>query len=168
MRFEVVQRHDLGPGDLVDALHDPAFLVHLGQLPDFGSPELLDHHDDGAVVTQRSRYRYDGPLPPAAGRFIDAARLSWVHESRFDRTTMTGAFTIHPDHYADRLRASGGEAVTPSTGGGSVRTVHGDLRVAVPLVAGRVERAIVDGLRSRLTEEVDALRSWLAGRPPPG
>ena len=38
---------------------------------------------------------------------------------------------------------------------------QGDLRVSFPLVGGKVERAIVSGLREHADLEAAALRDWL-------
>ena len=48
-------------------------------------------------------------------------------------------------------------------GGGTERTVKGELRVKVPLVGSKVERAIVDGLREIATAQQRLVEDWLAG-----
>lgn len=160
MRFESVHHVAVAPLRCGEVLYDPAFAVRAATAGGFAAPELLDHADDGRRVVQRLRHRYVGPLPPGAGRFIDSARLSWVSERHFDRATCRGSFVIRPDHYADRLRASGDEVLEPD-GEGTRRVVTGDLRVSVPLVAGRVERAIVDGFLEHLAAEAVAVPAWL-------
>jgi hypothetical protein len=44
------------------------------------------------------------------------------------------------------------------------RLVTGDLTVHVPLVGGRVERAIVDGLEDHANAEAELLGRWIAER----
>ena len=69
-----------------------------------------------------------------------------------------------PDHYPDRLSASGtyrfeeGDAGPGST----VVEVEGDLKVRVPIVGRSVERVIVADLRAYIADEVAGI-AGLAG-----
>jgi hypothetical protein len=67
-----------------------------------------------------------------------------------------------PDHYGHLLKASGTFRLHPSAGGpGTRRTAEGELRVSVPLVGGKVERAIVSGLQEHAEREQVVLEEWL-------
>jgi hypothetical protein len=69
-------------------------------------------------------------------------------------------FRILPDHYANRLRCNGTFRLE-DVPGGVRRVAEGDLRVSFPLVGGKVERAIVSGLREHAALEAGALRAWM-------
>ena len=47
--------------------------------------------------------------------------------------------------------------------GGSIRRLEGDLKVRVPLVGGRVERALVSGLQEHAAAERDVVEERLKG-----
>lgn len=163
MRFRLEQ-HVAGDVEAVQAaLVDPAFLAHLGRLPELGSPRLLDQDVDGDVVRQRVRYRFVGELAPAVSAVVDPERLIWVEESVIDRRARRGEHRILPDHYAERLRCSYTTRLEPD-GDVTRRTAEGDLVVRFPLVGGRVERAIVSGLTDHAEREGDALSEWVARR----
>lgn len=163
MRFRIQQRFD-APVEQVEAvLLDPAFLARLGQLPKLGRPELLDQREDGDVVHRRVRFAFAGQLSAAVTAVVDPARLTWVEESTVDRRTHRTTFRIRPDHYADRLRASG-TFTLGADGPGSRRVAEGDVVVRFPFVGSKVERAIVSGLQDHAEAESDAVAEWLAER----
>lgn len=152
MRFEGVQRYDAPAREVFD-LYCSAELY--AALPDFSRisrPELVERveHPDG--VTVRVRYRFIADLPAAALAIIDPERMTWIEETRYDASTLTGTTRLLPDHYASKMQASATVRFV-ADGDGSRRLVQGDLKVKVLLVGGQVERVIVDGLEEHLTEE---------------
>lgn len=163
MRFRVEQRFRAPLAEVEDALLDPAFLARLGELPRLGRPELLDQREEGAVVHQRVRYRFAGALSPAVTTVVDPDRLTWVEETTYDRRAHRGDHRVVPDHYGDRLRSTYTTRLAPTGegGAGTVRATDGEVRVRFPLVAGKVERAIVAGLTEHAGEEARALVQWL-------
>lgn len=125
-----------------------------------GPPEVLDREQDGAIVTLRIRYRFTADLSPAVTAVVDPHKLTWVEQSVHDLDARTVAIRLHPDHYADRLRCSGTYRYT-ADGDATVRQIEGDLTVKALLVAGKVEKAIISGLREHLIGEGDAVAAYL-------
>ena len=165
MRFRIEQVFDL-PVDVVEvALGDPRFVERMAELPKLGHPQLLTHEVHGDHVHQRVRYAFAGDLSPAVRRVVDPAKLTWVEESTTDRTTHTTDFVILPDHYAGLLRCRGTFELQPDGAAASRRVAEGQIVVSVPLVGGKVERAIVSGMEEHARAEVDLVREWDAGRP---
>jgi hypothetical protein len=160
MRFSLEQRFSAPAVTVAAAFLDPALLSELAALAHLGHPELLRSSVDGDVVIRDVRYAFSGRLSPAVTRVVDPDRLTWVEHSEYDRKVHRGVMQIRPDHYADRLSCAATVSVEPAAGG-SVRTVEGDLRVRFPLVASKVERAIVDGLRDYAAAEALAVRDLL-------
>lgn len=169
MRFRVVQRFDVPLGAVASGLLDPEFLSRLAELPRLGAPELLGTEVDGDTVRQRVRYRFAGDLSAAVRSVIDPDRLTWVEETTYDRSTHRGEHRIVPDHYANRLASSYTSRLEPvdgtGAGGGTVRTIEGDVKVRFPLVGGKVEKAIVGGLTDHAGLEAEVLSRWLAEHP---
>jgi hypothetical protein len=157
LQFDATQTFD-APAERVVAIYaDATTYERLGQQGKLSTPELVSHQEDeGGVVRIALRYRYVGDLPGGAGRFVKADRLSWVQDSRFDLSSGTQSIEIRPDNYADRFAASA-EATTTSAGSGATRQVTGEVRIRIPLVGGKVERAIVEGLVEHLDEEAKAI-----------
>ena len=163
MRFLIEQHVPAKPEAVAAALVDPDFLSHLASLPKLGGGELVDQRTNGEVVVQRVRYRFTGAIDGPAKRFIEADRLTWIEESSHHLTRHTSIFKIVPDHYASLLECSGSSRIERSAQG-SWRRVEGELRVKVPIVGGKAERAILSGLEEHGRAEADILAAWLATR----
>jgi hypothetical protein len=163
VRFRIDQRFAGVLYAVEAAFVDPAFLEQLSRLPKLGQPRLLDQRADGDLVHQRVHYAFAGDLSPAVTAVVDPAKLTWVEESTLDRRTHRTTFRIVPDHYRDRLQASGSFALS-ADGPATRRVAEGDVKVRFPLVGGRVERAIVSGLREHAEMEEQVMADWLAQR----
>jgi hypothetical protein len=165
VRFTIEQRFD-GPLDKVEAaLVDPAYLERLSTLPKLGRPTLIHRVETGDLVHQWVKYAFVGDLNAAVRRVVDPARLTWVEESTLDRRTHCTTWRIVPDHYRNLLRASGTFQLTAETAERTRRTTEAELKVSVPLVAGKVEQAIVSGLREHAEREEQVLAEWLRDHP---
>lgn len=161
VRFRIEQRFP-GPLQAVeDALIDPAYLRRLSELPKLGQPELLDRSEDGHLVLMSVRYRFVGEVSSAVRAVVDPARLGWIEESTLDRRTHVTTWTIVPDHYGGLLRC-GGTYTLSEEGEATLRTADAEIKVSVPLVGGKVERAIVSGLEEHAEAEVAVMAAHLA------
>ena len=160
MDFQIEQRFAAPIADVEAALLDPAFVGRLSNLPKIGSAELVSQEEDGDVVDQEIRYHFTGELSAAVRAVVDARRLSWILESRIDRTTHRSTWRILPDHYGERLTASGVTELV-ATGESTSRRTSGTVKVHMPLVGGRVERAIVSGLKEHARDEAVELQGFL-------
>ena len=157
-----IDQHLGGPPAAVQALLlDPAFVAARADLPKLGGSELLDASRDGDHARQRIRLRFTGDLAPAVTAVIDRDKLTWVDEGTYDLTNNTAEHHVQPDNYADRLKCSYSETVQPE-GAGSLRQMRGSVRVKMLLVGGKVEGAIVSGLRDYFAAEATLIDDWLA------
>lgn len=162
MDFSVVQRFEAPPAEVVALYADPGFHASLGAGPHIAPPEVVGHRRDDDVVELSIRYRFTADLPAAARRVVDADRLTWVEHTRIDLARHSSTSRLEADHYPSLLQASA-RASYLVEGDGSVRRVAGRLAVKVPLVGGKVERAIVEGLEEHLAIERAAAAERLAG-----
>lgn len=161
MHFELTQ-HYARTADAVDAAYaDPELYPTLVGLPKLGDIEVLAHQRRDAVARFAIRFAFTGELPAAVTAVVDPRRLTWVQESVHHLDEGRTTFRLLPDHYPDRLQASGTATVTVA-GDGARRVVAGQLKVRAPLVAGRVEQAIVSGLAEYLAAEAAAVDRYLA------
>ncbi len=153
MRFRVEQ-HLAGSLERVEeALADPAWYQAVAASESVWAPELLKvEGDDPMRVGLRVRYQFRGRLNAAAARVLDPARLSWVEVSTLDRVSHSIDLRVLPDSYGEKLRVSGTAVLQPDADG-TRRVLDGDVKVRVPLVGGRVEGAVVSGLREHAAVE---------------
>jgi uncharacterized protein DUF2505 len=152
------------PVDAVGAaLVDPDFLVLMAELPKLGSADVLGCTRDGDIVAVQVRYLFQADLPGAVTRFVDPDQLSWVEDSTCDMSAHHTQCVIRPDHYENLLSGDYEARIAP-TSAGSVRTVKGTIKVHVPLVGGKAEKAIVGGLQENATAQTAILSDWIARR----
>ena len=163
MKFRIEQRIPAPLTDVEAALLDRDFLAASSDLPKLSAPELLEQRRDGDRAHQRIRYRFTAQLSSTVTRVVDPDKLTWVDDASYDLTAHTSHHRILPDNYADRLQASYDVALE-ALGDSTRRVATGELKVRVPLVGGRVERAIVDGLEEHAAAEAERLGRWIAGR----
>lgn len=164
MRFTIEQTF-AGPLERVEAaLVDPAFLERLSTLPKLGRPTLVHRVEAGDLVHQWVKYAFTGEVNSAVRRVVDPGRLTWVEESTLDRRTHRTTWRIVPDHYKNLLRSAGEFRLSPDPAAPAertIRTTEAELKVSVPLVGGKVEQAIVSGLRDHASLEEEVLDGWL-------
>lgn len=140
-------------------LSDPDFYLDL-DLPDLSRPEVIEHGRDGEEALVLLRYEFVGSLDPIAQRLIGSGRLAWVQEVRVDRSKGTGALRFEAEKNPRQLHGAADFVLKPA-GTDTVRTIDGELIVAVPGIGGMAERRIVPGLVRRLAIEAEALDDQL-------
>lgn len=160
MRFELTQRFD-HPAELVGQTYaDPLLYPTLVGLPKLGHITVLSSERQANTARMSIRFAFIGDLPAAVTAVVDPHRLTWIQQSEQDLGSGRTTFRLLPDHYPDRLSASGTAVITP-VGQGCRRVVSGELKVKAMLVAGRVESAIIDGLSEYLVAEAPAVERFL-------
>lgn len=144
-----------------DALVNPAFLARMSELPKLGSADVVANERDGHLVKLQVRYLFQADLSSAVTKFVDPAKLTWVEDSTCDLSTHHTTCVIRPDNYDNLLEGSYEAQISPSEAG-SVRTVTGTIKVHVPLLGGKVEKAIVGGLQENSDAQISLLTEWLS------
>lgn len=158
MKFRLELPVACDPDLAAATLADPDFLTtpH-GDVP-IGDPQLVSHVHTGDRIVNEIRWTFIGDLNAAARAILDPSRLRWVQRSTHDLATRRVVFEILPDHYADRLQCQGRYLITDGDPASSaVLRVEGEVRVRALVVAGQVERILVDGLTDVLRSQMDAL-----------
>ena len=161
MRFEIVQDIAAAPDAVDGALVDPAFLVRMAELPKLGSAEVVSQLRDGDTMHQDVRYLFQAELSSAVTRVVDPKKLTWIERSVCDLAAHRSQCEIRPDNYGGLLSGRY-DAVIVVAGDGARRTLTGELKVKMPLVGGKVERAIVGGLEENAAAQTTLIESFLA------
>jgi hypothetical protein len=159
--FTIDQQLTGTPEAVQELLLDRAFIDARAGLPKLGGSQLLDATRDGERAQQRIRFRFTGELAPAVTAVIDRERLTWVDEATYDLAACRVEHEVKPDHYADRLSCRYSATIAPE-GDGALRRLRGTVKVRMMLVGGKVEGAIVSGLRDYAAAEAVLIDDWLA------
>lgn len=161
MKSTDTQRIEAPAAAASDVLADPRFYLTRESSEAITAVELIDHRVEDSMVHLRIRFAFTGDLNAAARAILDPARLTWIQETEHDLASGRVKFRILPDHYPDRLRCRGRYRVDPDGEGRSLRTVATELHVRAPLVAGQVERVLMDGLRNELDSQARAVPDFV-------
>jgi hypothetical protein len=163
MNFTIEQRLAATPGEVQEILLDPEFVKGRADLPKLGDAELVDAVRDDHSARQRVRLRFTAPLASAVTAVIDPAKLTWIDDATYNLTMHTAEHHVVPDHYGDRLSCTYSVKLEPFDGG-TRRVLDGVVKVRMPLVGGKVERAIVSGLEEHAAAEAALIDEWIARR----
>ena len=146
--------------EVVDLYIDEGFWQSMDGLTKTRPPEVLEVSRTGDSAVTRLRFRLSVELPREAGRFIDPDDVSWVEHTVWDLAAATAEMDFLPDQGAALMKASAAIEVV-QTGDDAVRRITGDLRVRIPLLGGKVERAVVGGIGEYLEEEAGVVADHL-------
>ena len=161
VRFGFEQRWEATPDDVLAVYIDADFWSSMEGLTKTSPPTVLGIDRTGDTALVRLRYQLSVELPSQASRFIDPDDVAWVEETTWDLPARTATVKFLPEQAAGLLRASATVALA-ADGAETTREVRGDLKVRIPLVGGKVENAIVEGIGSTLEEEATAVANRLA------
>jgi len=155
VRIAIRQAVAAPPPQAVAAYGSPAFYADRPERDDISVLEVVHHDDRGEVILIEVRFAFTGSVSAAVRAAIDPAKMSWVTRTEVRPAEARTSWVVLPDHYPDRLSASGSYRFEPGDDADStVVSVEGDLKVHVPIVGRSVERVIVSGLRSYIEDEV--------------
>jgi NifB/MoaA-like Fe-S oxidoreductase len=160
VRFGFEQRWTATVDEVLEVYLDPDFWAGLEQLAKTSPPEVLGLERAGDRAVVRLRYRLSVELPSEAARFIDPEDVAWVEETTWDLRARRAEVRFLPVQAAALMRASA-TAVLLDDGAEAAREVRGEVRVRIPLLGGRVEKAVVEGVGQHLEEEADAVADRL-------
>jgi uncharacterized protein YndB with AHSA1/START domain len=158
MRFEHTMRYDAPPADVHAMVTDPAFREKVCEAV-HSARHSTDVAATGGTVTvtvdQEQRVRN---VPSYAARMVgDAVR---IHQVEAWSSPSAADLDISVPGKPGQLR---GRVTLEPSAAGTTQTVRGDLKVAIPLVGGKLEKFIAGLLSQMMTIEEELGRDWLAG-----
>jgi Protein of unknown function (DUF2505) len=157
VKFATTQTVAVPPDRAMAAYGTPAFYEGRGTRDHIEVLEVVRHEDTGSRLLMEVRFAFRGPISPAVQRFIDHNKMTWITHNEIRPDEARADWQVRPDHYPDRLKASGVYTFGPGTDGAatsSVVGIEGELKVHVPVFGKSVERVIVSGLRKYFEAEV--------------
>ncbi len=159
MRIAIRQAVAVPPTQAIAAYGSPAFYTGRPVRDDIAVLEVVQHDENGDRVLIEVRFAFTGSVSPAVRAVIDPTRLSWITRTEVRPAEARTDWVVLPDHYPDRLQASGSYRFAPGDDGpaSTVVTVEGELKIRVPIVGRSVERVIVSDLARYIEDEVTSI-----------
>jgi hypothetical protein len=122
--------------------------------------EVLEQTERNGARVRRIRVTGRRPLPGFAQAALGTERLSYVQEE----TSIPGAHKLRwkvvPEALPDRVVAEGTYELLPD-GNGSIRAIDGTIDVRIPLVGGRIEKALAEELQKSYDRTALFAQRWL-------
>ncbi len=131
------------------------FWASLDDLTKTSKPEILEVSRTGDIAITRLRYALNVDLPRQAARYIDPEDVTWVEQVEWTLPTLSATVNFLPDQGSALMTASGTANVI-ADGDEAAREVRGEVKVRIPFVGKKVERAVIDGVGEHLEEEAGA------------
>ncbi len=94
-------------------------------------------------------------------KFVDPEKLTWIEDSTVNLAAHHTTCVIRPDNYDNLLQGSY-EATIAVADLGCVRTVTGKIKVKIPLLGSKVEKAIISGLMENSDAQTLLIAAFLS------
>ncbi len=163
MRFAATITYDAAPDAVYAMLTDPAFqdrkLAGTGALEYHSS---VEPSGEGAVIATTRTLPTD--RVPDAFRSLLGGKVTVVQTESWNAPgadlSRSGAVTVQIS--GAPLKMTGSLTLASDGHGGTIETVNGELKASVPLIGGRIEKAVEPALRGAIEVEQRLGREWLA------
>jgi hypothetical protein len=162
VKFAIRQAVAVPPARAMAVYGSPAFYEGRQARDDIAVREVVHHEVAGDRILLEVRFAFTGSVSPAVRAVVDPGKMSWITRTEILLAESRSSWVVLPDHYPDRLSASGTYRFEEGdTGPGTCDVeVEGELAVRVPIVGRSVEKVIVNDLRAYIAEEVRGIAAW--------
>jgi Protein of unknown function (DUF2505) len=160
VKFSIRKAVAVPPARAMAAYGSPTFYEGRAARDDIEVREVVRHEASPGRILLEVRFAFTGSVSPAVRAVVDPGKMSWITRTELLLTEGRSNWTVLPDHYPDRLSASGTYRFEDAGSGTCEVEVEGDLRVRVPIVGRSVEKVIVGDLRAYIADEVAGIAGW--------
>jgi hypothetical protein len=160
MRIHVAHRFSVTPRAYWEATRNPALearMTEAGEV-DFHS---LEHRVEGSVTHDRIRVVPRKELPAVAQKALGTPRFTYVQIVDSDDDAMTTCWKVVTDVLSEKVTCAGTSRVVPAPEG-CERVIEGEIKVAIPLVGGAIEKVVLEQLAKSYDRAADVIRDWFA------
>jgi hypothetical protein len=135
------------------------FDVRLAQQTNITAEKLEQTETPDGMVSRRMRYRSATELPSIVAKALGSKNLTYEQTNHMNRNTGTMVWSVQLP--IDRVKVAGTTAITAHPQG-CRRVVDGEISVAVPLIGGQIEKAVVGEFEKSMGRAVDIVRQLIA------
>ncbi len=161
MQIRISHRFPVSPRAYWDGTRDPAVDEKIAAAGEV-DVQVLERTRQGSKTLERMRVSPRKELPAVAQRALGATRFSYVQEVEGDDDRMSTTWKVLSDLLPDKVQCSGTSRVVDAPGG-CERIIEGEIKVAVPLVGGAIEKVVLEQLEKSYERAAEVIRRHLAG-----
>ncbi len=122
---------------------------------------VLEERVDGPIRRKRTRVTTKREIPSAFSKILGSGPLTYEIEEEFEDTRQLMRWRVIPARMADKITAEGTYSIGPGPNDSSVRRVVGEVRVAIPLLGGQIEKLVAKELEAGYERSTAFAREWL-------
>lgn len=166
MRLNAEIRYDADPAAVSAMLLDTAFQERKCEATGATEHQVqIDEFDDGSAVITTRRTMPTDRVPDFVRGFVGAT-LEVEQNDDWGAPSADGSRegSMVVEIKGAPVRLTGTLRLAPAPGGGTVETIEGDLKASVPLIGGKIEKAVEPALQAAIKVEQQQGRAWLAAR----
>ena len=117
--------------------------------------QVLEEREEAGVLHRRIRTEPDRELPGMVSSILGAAKLCYIQENQWHKADSRLDWTVKLEVMTDKVDVHGTTSITPIDDEACRRVVEGEIKVRVPLVGGRIEKAVVSEFESSMKRAVE-------------
>ena len=143
-------------------IHSPEFIEAVNKENGIRR-ELLSEMEADGIQTTRERLTFPERLPSVAAKALRRETLSYIQESRTDDQKHQIQWRVLVDGAGNKVKAHG-EFRLEANGAGCIRLIRGEVKVFIPLLGSKIEKAIVRKLEESYQLSARFTSQWLTQR----
>lgn len=122
---------------------------------------MLEERIDGACRWKRTRVTTKREIPAPFTKILGPGPLSYELEENFEDARCFMRWRVIPARVADKVTAEGTYSLAEGSGDTCLRHVVGDVRVAIPILGGQLEKLVARELEAGYERSTVFAREWL-------
>lgn len=146
---------------ILEAYFNPDHLATQDKVALLGDRTVISDEDDGKVRTTSWRVVSLNPLPMFVRPFVEGGRLSYVETMMWRRADDEIDMTIQPQIAGGRVQIAATYTLRKVGDGQISRRYKGNVSVAVKLLSGKIERAIIEQIEKGMPMMTACTQGWL-------
>lgn len=146
---------------LIDAYFDEDHLAAQDKLAQLGDRTIVEDHQTDTQRKTSWRVTSLRALPAIARPFVKGGHLTFVEMQRWNHADDAVEMSVVPEILGGRVQIAGTYRLTP-LGDGQIRRIYdGTITAALPLVGGKIERAILEMFSEQIPVMAGCTQRWL-------
>ena len=162
MKFEVTHTFPLSPETCWKELFSPEYEAandaEIGLVKEIQSDQM-----ENGVRVRRLVVQSGKELPRAVAAVLGSAHLVYESVETYTPDDLSLHWTVEPRGVGRKVQANGTYEIR-ATEAGCERLVKGEIRVAIPIVGGKIEKAVAEELRSSYGCGATFAMRWLENK----
>lgn len=150
-----------GKTAVLAAYFDDAHLAAQDAVAQLCDRAVVEAHEDDAIRSCTWRVRARRPLPVFVRPFVEGGRLTYLETMAWRKADDEIDLTVVPQVLGGRVQITATYQLVDVAPRQVRRRYTGTIAVSVPLLSGKIERAIAGEIASGMTAMTECTRQWL-------